>query len=157
MTLWTPDGEVPIPRKDQTEREAPEGPQGSEGARLTGPDGAPIDLDSLTPEERAQAEEFIAQMAEAQQRIAETPADVMVVNHAMGLYDLAAIKLSADPPAFEESRLAIDAFAALVDALGDRLGEPAEQLREARRAIQMAWVQLRDRAAEAGMDVPSDS
>lgn len=154
MTLWTPDGEVPIPRDE------PRGPaepgQAPEGATLTGPDGAPIDLDSLSPEERAQAEAFIAEMAEAQQRIAQTPVDALVANHAVGLYDLAAIKLGANPPQFEEARLAIDAFGAIVEGVGDRLGDHAAELTQALTTIRMAWVQLRDRAAAAGHDVPAD-
>jgi hypothetical protein len=155
MTLWTPDGEVPIPRGGDGEPDAAD-PGADTGATLTGPDGAPIDLDSLSPEERAQAEAFIAEMAEAQQRIAATPVDALVANHAVGLYDLAAIKLQANPPQFEEARLAIDAFGAIVEGVGDRLGEHAGQLQEALTTIRMAWVQLRDRAAEAGADVPGD-
>ena len=47
-------------------------------------------------------------LAEARARIAQTPANVVVVNHVMGLYELAAIHLSANPPRLAESALAID-------------------------------------------------
>jgi hypothetical protein len=135
MSLWTPGGEVPIERGGRT---APE-PATTPPPELDG-----FDLDSLSPEERAQAEAFIAEMADAQRRIAATPADALVANHAAGLYDLAAIKLSDAPPQIEEAHLAIDALAALLDGVGDRLGEHAQPLRDALQTIQVAWVQIRD-------------
>ena len=53
------------------------------------------------------------------------PAEVVVTNHVMGLYELAAIHLSADEPDLASAALAIDAVACLVDGLGDRLGPEA--------------------------------
>ena len=53
-------------------------------------------------------------LAEARARLAQTPANVVVVNHVMGLYELAAIHLSANPPRLVESALAIDAVACVV-------------------------------------------
>lgn len=138
MSLWTPGGEVPIERGGRPTPAPDPDP---------GPDLDGFDLDSLSPEERAQAEAFIAEMADAQRRIAATPADALVANHAAGLYDLAAIKLSDQPPQLDEARLAIDALAALLDGVGDRLGEHAQPLREATTTIQMAWVQIRDQVA----------
>lgn len=141
MSLWTPDGEVPIQRGG-----APQPPTADTADHEHGVDGFPpdLDLDSLSPEERAQAEAFIAEMVEAQRRIAATPAEMMVANHAAGLYDLAAIKLRDEPPQLDEARLAIDALAALLDAVGGRLGEHQAPLVEALQMIQMAWVQVRD-------------
>lgn len=141
MSLWTPGGEVPIERGGRTSPP----PEPEPAPQLEG-----LDLDSLSPEERAQAEAFIAEMAEAQRRIAATPADALVANHAAGLYDLAAIKLSDAPPQLEEARLAIDALQALLDGVGDRLGEHAAPLQEATATIKMAWVQIRDQVADAG-------
>ena len=63
-----------------------------------------------------------AQIDEARARVAEVPAEVVVINHAMGLYEYAAIHLSAAPPDLTAAALAIDAFACLVEGLGDRLG-----------------------------------
>ena len=40
-----------------------------------------------------------------------TPAEVVVANHAYGLFELAAIHLSQQPPNLEEARLAVDALA----------------------------------------------
>lgn len=162
MSLWTPGGEVPIERNPSGGAEPSGGaPQGAGSPGLTGVDlaeaaaAAGIDLDSLSPEERARAEEFIGERAQAQQRIADTPAEALVANHAVGLYDLAAIKLSVQPPALDEARLAIDALAALLDATGDRLGEPAGQLRQAVDQLRMAWVQVRD--AAGGDDAPPEA
>ena len=62
---------------------------------------------------------------DARRRLAEVPAEVVVTNHVMGLYELAAIHLSAEPPNLPSAALAIDAVGSLVDGLGDRLGPDA--------------------------------
>lgn len=82
-------------------------------------------------------------LAEARQRLAEVPAQVVVLNHTMGLYELAAIHLSSTPPDLTEAALAIDAVACLVEGLGDRLGPDADTMRSALANIQMAFVQVR--------------
>jgi hypothetical protein len=82
-------------------------------------------------------------LAEARERLAEVPAEVVVLNHTMGLYELAAIHLSSTPPKLAEAALAIDAVACLVEGLGDRLGEEADTMRSALANIQMAFVQVR--------------
>lgn len=83
-----------------------------------------------------------AALAEARSRLASVPAEVVVTNHVMGLYELAAIHLSADPVDLVSARLAIDAVAHLVDGLGERLGEEIDTLRTALATIQMAFVQV---------------
>ena len=60
--------------------------------------------DSTTPQE---SEIDIAEAAEA---LAEIPAEVVVVNHVMGLYELAAIHLSAQPPRLFEAALAMPQY-----------------------------------------------
>ena len=82
-------------------------------------------------------------LAEARARIADTPANVVVVNHVMGLYELAAIHLSANPPRLAESALAIDAVACVVEGLGERLGEEFTTLTEALANIRLAFVQIK--------------
>lgn len=84
-----------------------------------------------------------ATLAEARKRVAETPANVVVVNHVMGLYELAAIHLSATPPRLDQATLAIDAVACLVDGLGPRLGEEHATLRDALANIRLAFVQIK--------------
>ena len=70
------------------------------------------DLDSLSAEERAQVEAMIAEMAETQQQLLAAPAEVVVANHAMGLFQLAALHLKQADPDFGAASLAIDAMAA---------------------------------------------
>jgi len=130
MSLWTPDGEVPVQRSRPTSDDTP----GS-----VPPPGTP-DLDDLSPEERAQVEEMIAEMAEAQRQVLAAPAAVVVANHAMGLFQLAALHLKQPQPDLGAARLAIDSMAGLLDAAGDRLGEDGETLHEALVEAQRAYV-----------------
>ena len=80
---------------------------------------------------------------EARQRLADVPAEVVVTNHVMGLYELAAIHLSSPTPDLKSAALAIDAVACLVDGLGDRIGENAPTMRDALANIRMAFVQIK--------------
>jgi hypothetical protein len=151
MSLWTPGGEVPVNRSSDPEPSAGagRGPDPiTDGA--TGMVDGPS-LDDLSPEERAQAEAMIQEMAQVQQQIAATPAAQLVANHAMGFYELAAIKLSQDPPLFSEAQLAIDALSAVLDSVGPRLGEDLPPLRQGLQQLQMAFVQLKERG-----DTPGD-
>ncbi len=86
-------------------------------------------------------------LREAQARLAALPAEVVVTNHVMGLYELAAIHLSADPPDLRGAALAIDAVACLVEGLGDRLGDDAPTMRDALANIRLAFVQVKAAAA----------
>jgi hypothetical protein len=145
MSLWTPGGEVPVNR-DPSPDPAPD-PRAQGAAGLA---GGPS-LDDLSPEERAQAEAMIREMAQVQQQIAETPGAQLVANHAMGLYELAAIKLSQQPPQYSDAQLAIDALSALLEAVADRLGADSGPLRQGLSQLQLAFVELKKRdAAEAG-------
>jgi hypothetical protein len=53
--------------------------------------------------------------------------------------------LSSVPPKLGEASLAIDALAALVERLGDRLGEETATMRDALSNIQMVYVQMKSR------------
>ena len=81
-------------------------------------------------------------MAETRARIAETPANVVVANHVVGLYELAAIHLGANPPRLDEARLAIDAMSAVVEKLGVRLGDDHETFKDALANIRLVYVKL---------------
>jgi hypothetical protein len=85
--------------------------------------------------------ETLEAMAEARRRISEVPASVVITNHAMGLFELAAIHLSDEPPRLDDARLAIDALGHLVDGLGDRLGEHHETIAAALANIRLVFVQ----------------
>ncbi len=79
----------------------------------------------------------------ARRRLADVPSEVVVTNHVMGLYELAAIHLSSATPNLPSAALAIDAVAYLVDGLGDRLGADAPTMRDALASIRMAFVQVK--------------
>lgn len=128
-SLWTPGGEVPVDRNRPAEPPVDEpAPGAPEGA---GP-----------PDEEAMAAELARYLLEA-------PAAEVVAQHASGLYELAAIHLTQPEPKLTEARLAIDALAALVDGVGDRLGPAGEQLRSLLPQLQMVFVQVADRASGA--------
>ena len=140
-SLWTPGGEHPV--EPDAAPSDPTGPQ-------MDPEADP--LAGLSDDERAQAEAMAAEMAAARQRVLEAPADMVVANHAMGLYELAAIHLSEEDPDLTAARLAIDAMGKLVDGLSGRLGEAEATLKDALAQLRMAFVQFSEQAA--GGDAP---
>lgn len=131
MSLWTPGGE-------HTPGDDPAAP---------GP-GA----DDLSPDERRQLEAMQAEMAEVRAQLLAAPAAVVIANHAMGIYELAAIHLTAERPQLAEASLAIDALAALVEGLEGRLGEAEPTLREALGQLRAAYLEVRGRAGAAGAE-----
>lgn len=82
-------------------------------------------------------------MEAVRRQLAEAPVELVVTNHVMGLYELAAIHLSATPPDLVSAALAIDAVACLVEGLGERLGDDASAMRDALGNIRMAFVQIK--------------
>lgn len=92
-------------------------------------------------------------LAEARARLLDVPAEMVVTNHVMGLYELAAIHLSADPPDLVSASLAIDAVGCLVEGLGDRLGDDASTMRDALGNIRMAFVSVKQ---ATGQSAPGD-
>lgn len=138
MSLWTPDGEHSVPRQstDPNESSTPEG----------------FSTEDLSPDDQARAEALAAEMAQVRAQLLSVPAAMVVANHAMGLYELGAIHLSNQPPNLAEAQVAIDAFAALVEALDDRLGDDAATLRDALAQIRLAYVQIH--AGVTGAEAP---
>jgi hypothetical protein len=104
------------------------------------------DADEVADEQTDAIADVQAAMDEARRRVAEVPAEVVVTNHVMGLYELAAIHLSADEPDLRSAALAIDAVACLVDGLGDRLGPEVGTLRDALANMRLAYVEVKSRA-----------
>ena len=166
MSLWTPGGEHQVPREPTAPEPRPE--------RGSGPSGGPSNaellaslppedrarLESLSPEEQARAMEQLRQMAEemvaVQRQMAEAPAAVVIANHAMGIYELATIHLRQQPPNLPEAKVAIDAFAALLDSLKGRLGPDEPTLFQALDQLRMAFVQLSSGAGEeTGSEAPA--
>ena len=99
--------------------------------------GIDPDFDPDIAEQMADVEQA---MAEARARLADVPAEVVVTNHVMGLYELAAIHLSSVPPDLHAASLAIDAVGYLVEGLGERLGDEHDTMRDALANIRMAFV-----------------
>jgi len=112
-TIWTPGGEQPV------------GDEGQPGIAEPPP------------------EELEAELAEVQRQLLETPASVIIANHAIGLFQLAALHLNQQPPNFVDAQLAIDALGSIVEGLGERLGPDAEALRDALAQIRLAFVQIK--------------
>jgi hypothetical protein len=106
-------------------------------------EAAPAGADEAAADPIADAQ---AAIEDARRRVAEAPPEVVVTNHVMGLYELAAIHLSADQPNLPAAALAIDAVACLVDGLGERLGPDAATLRDALANIRLAFVQIKSRS-----------
>lgn len=98
------------------------------------------------PTADAPTDEELAQVA---RQLTRAPAEDVIANHAYGLFELAALHLSQQPPQLTKARLAIDAMGLLVDGLGDRLGEHAASLREALTQVRIAFVRISE-AAPAG-------
>jgi uncharacterized small protein (DUF1192 family) len=128
-SLWTPGGEYPVDRDPHDEPA----------------DGGEDELDDDELRERAAAMQ--AEMDEVRAQLAQVPAAQVIANHAMGLFELAAIHLSTQPPNLPESVLAIDAMASLVEGLAERLGDAQPTLQAALAQIRMAFVQVKAAAA----------
>jgi hypothetical protein len=123
-TLWTPEGEHRVPEEAGGAAAAPPPPPppppGGEGGS-----GASD-----------------AEFAELERELVAAPAETIIANHCIGLFQLAVLHLNERPPDLGKARLAIDALGAIVDTLGDRLGEAAETLRGALAQTRLAFVEL---------------
>ena len=95
-----------------------------------------------------------AEIDEVRRQLAQVPPEVVVANHVMGLYELAAIHLSQDPPNAAGAALAIDGMGALVEGLAGRLGEAEPTLRDALSQMRLVFVQVTGFAAEHDLPVP---
>jgi hypothetical protein len=103
------------------------------------------------PDAPPSAEEVEA-LRELHARLVATPVVDVVVNHALGIWQLALVHLGVvTPPDAAGNRpapdlasagFAIDALAALVDGLGERLGEHEPVLRDALAQAQMLFVEI---------------
>lgn len=132
-TLWTPDGERKVPPADE---------------QTAAPSTEAADPE-LTPEQQEQARAMAKELAEARARILATEASTVVANHAFGVYELAAIHLTADEPKLSEAQVAIDALGALVNGLKGRLGEVEPTLVDALKQAQLLYVQRVEAAKSA--------
>ena len=116
-TLWTPEGEY-------------EPHQGGDAAT-----GAQDEYGEPTAEQLREAQRIADELRGAD------PA-VVVANHCYGLFELAAVHLSSQPPNLAAAAMAIDALAGIVDQVGDRLGEYRPELSDALGQLRLAFIQL---------------
>ena len=86
-----------------------------------------------------------AEMAQVQAQLLSVPAAVVVVNHAMGLYELAALHLMQPEPNLAEASVAIDSLGALLDGMVGRLGPDEDAVREALGQLKGAYLEVRAR------------
>ena len=108
--------------------------------QLSGGTLPPVDEETSN----TQVDDALEAMETVRRQLAEVPAEIVVTNHVMGLYELAAIHLSATPPDLISAALAIDAVGCLVEGLGDRLGDDAATMRDALGNIRLAFVQIKN-------------
>jgi hypothetical protein len=144
-TLWTPDGEHRVPRPDETgagaggpSRPGAPGSSGGSGGRPPARGDEGDDRGASSQDETATEEELV----ELARQLAAAPAEDVIANHCYGLFELAALHLSQQPPQLEKARLAIDALGLLVDGLGERLGQHAEALVDGLSQLRLAFVKI---------------
>lgn len=120
------------------------------------------DSEPMSAEQEQQAREMAKGLAETRQQLLEANVSDVVANHAFGIYELAAIHLTAEQPDMVASRVAIDALGALVEGLSGRLGEAEKTLTEALQQIRMMFVQrttqlkkAAESTSESSDDAPS--
>jgi hypothetical protein len=136
--LWTPEGEHRVARQPDT-------PPASS-------DAAPHD--TPPPAGDADQEALAAHLHELRGQLLATPVEVVVANHAYGLFELAAIHLSERPPALDQARFAVDALGALVEGLQGRLGDAEPSLVDALAQIRLAFVKIQSSAEGPGGEQP---
>ncbi len=132
-SLWTPEGEHRVPRPDAATTPAPPG-------------------DPTAPAADAAATSAEEDLAALEREVLSAPAADIVANHCYGLFELAVIHLRAAPPQLDEARLAIDALGAVVEGLGERLGERAKDLTDGLASIRLAYVQISGAAGAGAAD-----
>jgi hypothetical protein len=152
-TLWTPGGERTVPPRDPTGGGSTPSASGGTAARPGTQPGAGSGTGPAQEGPKAgpgrgdQEEQAIRQLEEARRQLLSAPAEDIVANHCYGLFELAALYLSARPPALVKARLAIDALAALVERLEGRLGTHEPDMRDALTQIRLAFVQIQQAPA----------
>lgn len=150
LSLWTPSGEHEVGRQAPTRPTGDAEPQGDDWReRLT---SGEIDLEDLTPEQRAEVEEVVGQLAAAQQQLLTTPIEHMIAQHAVGLRELALLHLQQAHPDFRAAKLAIDAIGGMLQATSSQLGELGEPLTRDLQQLQMMFVSAHEAFTQQSTD-----
>ena len=144
-SLWTPSGEhQPSNDPPSGDGPGPGAPQESGIPDMQGPE--------MEGSEREPTQEEIDALREVHARLTQTPVEDVIANHALGIWQLALVHLGViTPPDVDgtparanlpAAGLAIDAMAAIVDGLGNRLSVHEPVLRDALTQAQMLFVDL---------------
>jgi hypothetical protein len=118
---------TPAP-EPQPPRQEPEPPVEPSGEATAAPPGAGV----WTPQQEKQAQRLAEELARASGRD-------LVVTFAMNFVEVASVKLDAGD--LEGAQLAIDAFDAVLKAVGARLGDAEAPLRSVLAQLQMGYAQ----------------
>lgn len=92
------------------------------------------------------------EMAALAAQLLAAPVEDVIANHCYGLFELAALHLSQQPPNLDSARKAIDAMGCLVEGLGSRLGQHQGSLSEGLTQLRLAWVKLQETVAGPAQD-----
>jgi len=126
MTLWTPDGDHPVPPADE-----------------------------LSEEQQEQARQMAHEMSEAREQLLEAEVATVLANHALGIYELAALHITSENPDMVEARLAVDALGILVEGLEGRLGDGEPTLVDALNNIKIGYVQRANQIKQEKVEAES--
>ncbi len=109
----------------------------------------PVTNQPKNPEndETSSEEEAIARL---RKELADAPVEVVLANHAAGIFELATIYMSNNPPKLPQAQLAIDALGALLGGLKGRLGEAEKTMEDALAQIRVVYVQMVNAQDEQG-------
>ncbi len=109
----------------------------------------PVTKQPKNPEndETSSEEEAIARL---RKELADAPVEVVLANHAAGIFELATIYMSNNPPKLPQAQLAIDALGALLGGLKGRLGEAEKTMEDALAQIRVVYVQMVNAQDEQG-------
>jgi hypothetical protein len=146
--LWTPSGEhvpddQPQEGRADGEQEQPNAPDTR--SRAGAASGRDPGIPGRSERDHEAERDHEQELARVRAELAATPVVDIVANHAVGLWQLALLHLDPeanDGPRLDEARLAIDALGALVEGLGDQLGQHAAPLRDALAQLRMVFVQV---------------
>jgi len=144
MTIWTPRGEHEVSREAaDTQQQAP---PPNQPPNSQPPSPSPTAQD---PQVDPQAQrEYEQQLAEIRQNILETPIELILAQHFLGLSEIAVIHLSEANPNLESARLVINAMNGIVSATQGELGDAEEALQLALHQVQMEYVKVSQKASQ---------
>lgn len=163
-TLWTPSGEHPVdPERSDEPTSSPAGgtPSApgsptSDVALAQAAQALGLDLEAMTAEEREQLAAELTEMARVRAEVASTPVAEVLTSYLTRFFDLALIYLDTTPPKFNDAAVVIESFRAVIDTVGNELGENEAVLRQALAQAQMVFVKVRE-SIEQSDDVGGDA